>query len=95
MSYALFKSVLLRKVVFYTDGSSVIVEKSTNVHIFSDEDMFNDKIEPIIYNGVANMVRKDLILRGLDTVSWYWTDDEEKLHTNKLNNVLYFTYFPV
>ena len=26
----------------------------------------------------------------INIVSWSWTDDEEKLHTKKLNNVLYF-----
>ena len=50
--------------------------------------MFNYKIEPIIYNGVENMGGKDIIPKGIVTVSCYWTDDEWQLHTNKLNNVL-------
>ena len=49
--------------------------------------MFTDKIDPIIYNGVANIGGKYLIPKGIDTVIWSWTDYEGKLHTNILNNV--------
>ena len=34
---------------------------------------------------------KYLIPKWIGTVSWSWTDDEEQLHTEKFNNVLYFT----
>ena len=52
--------------------------------------MFTDKIDPIIYNGVANIGGKDLIPKWICTVSWSWTDDEGQIHTNKLKIVLYF-----
>ena len=52
--------------------------------------MFTDKIEPIIYDGVANIGGKDIIPKGIGTFNWSWTDNEGKLHTNKLNNVLLF-----
>ena len=52
--------------------------------------MFTDKIEPIISNGVSTIGGNYLIPKYNDTVSWSWTDDEGQLHTNKLNNVLYF-----
>ena len=51
-----------------------------------------DKIEPMIYNGLETIGGKYLIPKGIFTVSWSWTEDREKLHTNKLNNILYFTY---
>ena len=35
--------------------------------------MFTDKIEPIISNGVENIVGKDIIPKGIGTVSCYWT----------------------
>ena len=53
--------------------------------------MFTDKIEPIISNEVENKGGKDLIPKGIGTVKWYGTDDEEKLYTKELNNVIYLT----
>ena len=57
--------------------------------------MFTDKIETIIYNVVATIGGKDIIPKGIGTVSWYWTDYEGKLHTKKLNNRIYFPDSPV
>ena len=57
--------------------------------------MSPNKIEPIIYNGVATIGVKYLITKGIGAVSWSWTDDERKLHTKKLNNLLYFPDSPV
>ena len=57
--------------------------------------MFSEKIDPIISNWVATIGGKYLITKDIGTVSWYFTDDEVKLHTNKLKNVLYFTDSPV
>ena len=34
---------------------------------------------------------KDIIPKGIGTVSWSWTDNERQLHTNKWNNVIYFS----
>ena len=52
--------------------------------------MFTEKIEPIIYNGLATICENDIIPKNIGTVTWYWTDYEGKLHKNKLNNALYF-----
>ena len=38
---------------FDYDGSLVIFYKSYNDNIYSEEDMFTENIDPIIYNGVA------------------------------------------
>ena len=76
--------------MFYYYGSSVIFHNSANDNICSVEDMSADKIEPIIYNGVETIGGKYLIPKGIVTVIWSWTDDEGQLHTNKLDNVLYF-----
>ena len=57
--------------------------------------MFNDKIEPIIPNGVAPIGGKYPILKGIGTVIWYWNDNKGKLHRKKFNNILYFTESPV
>ena len=57
--------------------------------------MFTDKIETIISNGVSTIGGKDLIPKGIYTVSWSFNDDEVKLHTNKFNRVPYFLYSPV
>ena len=57
--------------------------------------MFTEKIEPIIYNGVANIGEKYLIPKGIGTVTWSWTDDGGQLHTKRLNNVPYFIDSPV
>ena len=73
---------------FDSDGSSVIVDNSDNSYIRSEEYIFNDKIEPIISNGVATIGGNNLITKGIGTVIWSCTYDEGKLHTNKLNNLL-------
>ena len=52
---------------FDCDGSTVIVYNSSNAHIFSEEDMFPDKIDPIISNVVATISEKDLIKKR----GWY------------------------
>ena len=64
------------KVGFDSYGSSVIFDKYVKAQIWSEEDMFNDKIEPIISNGVATIGGKYLIPKGIGTVSWSWTDYE-------------------
>ena len=79
------------KVGFYSDGSTVIVDNSENSHILPEEDMYIDKVEPIIFNLVEIIGGKYIISKVIGTVSWYWTDDGGNLHTNKLNDVLYFT----
>ena len=43
------------QVVFDSDGSTAIVDNYGNSHIILEEDMFTDKIYPIIYNGVATI----------------------------------------
>ena len=50
--------------------------------------MFTDNIEPMIYNGVANIGGKYLIPKGIRTVIWYLTDYEDRLHKNKFNNLI-------
>ena len=52
--------------------------------------MFTDKIYPIISNVVATIGGKDHTPKVVVTVILSWTDDEGKLQTNKLNNVIYF-----
>ena len=47
--------------IFDSDGSSVIVDNSENSHICSEKDMFTDKIDPIISNGLANIGGKYII----------------------------------
>ena len=71
-------------------GSSVTVANSANDNICSEGDMFTDKIDPTIYNGVETIGGKYLIPRGIFTVSWSWNYDEGKLHKKKLNDILYF-----
>ena len=76
--------------VFDSDVSAAIVDNSANVNIFSEEDMYTEKIDPIIYNGVEAIGGKYLIPKGIGTVRWFWNDYEGKLHTSELNNVIYF-----
>ena len=57
--------------------------------------MFTDKIYPTIFNGVINIGGKYLTLKGIGTVIWFCTNDEEKLQTNEFNNALYFPESPV
>ena len=71
-----------------------MVNNSSNSHICSEEDIFTDKIEPIISNGVTNIGVKDIIPKGIGIFIWSWTDDEGQLHTNRFNNVLYSTESP-
>ena len=68
MSHTLLKSRIPRKIVFDSDGSSVIVDKYENSHICSEEDMLTDKIYPIIYIGVATIGGKYIIPKEIGTV---------------------------
>ena len=86
----LISTGISRKNGFDSYGSSVIVDNYANDNICSEEDMFTDKIYPIISNGVTTIYGKYLIPKGNVTVSCTWTDDEVQLYTNKLNNLLYF-----
>ena len=52
--------------------------------------MLNDKIEPIISNGVAYIGEKYIIPKGIGIFSWSWTYDEGKLHTMFL--IIYSTF---
>ena len=52
--------------------------------------MFVNKIGPIIYNEVANIGGRGIITKEIGTVMWSWTGDWGKIHTKKINNVLYF-----
>ena len=64
MPHTLFKSVILIKVVFDSDRSTVIVYHSSDAHICSDKYMLTDKIEHIITNGVVTVDRKYLIAKN-------------------------------
>ena len=57
------------QVGFDSDRSTVIVDKSANAYIFSDEDMFTENIEPTISNRVATIGGKYLITKGIVTFS--------------------------
>ena len=70
MPHAIFKSGTPPKNGFDSYGLSVIVDNSANDKIFSEEDMFTDKIEPIISNGMATIGVKYIITKGIVTVSW-------------------------
>ena len=52
--------------------------------------MFIETIETTIYNGVSTVGINDIIPKCIGTVIWSCTDDEGQLHTNILNNILYF-----
>ena len=75
------------QVGFDSYGSSVIVDNSANLQIFSEEDIFTDKIHTIVSNGVETIGEQYIIPKGIGIVSWSCTDDEGKLYTNILNYV--------
>ena len=80
---------------FDSDGSSVIVDNSENAHILSEEYMFTDNIYYRNSNGVATIGVKDINIKGIGKIRWSCNDDEGKLHTQKLNNILNLPYSPV
>ena len=83
------------KVGFDSDRSYSIVDNSNNYHTLSEEEMFTNKIDSTIYNGVATICENDIIPKWIGRVSWYCTDEDEQLYTDKLNDVLYFPYSPL
>ena len=40
-------------------------------HIYSEKDIFNDKIETKISNGVATIGKKYVVPKGIGAVSWF------------------------
>ena len=83
------------QVVFDSYGSTVIADNSEDVQILSEEDIFTDKIDPIIYNWVATICGKYLFPKMIGIVIWSWTYDEVQMHIKMFNNVIYFTESPV
>ena len=57
------------QVWFEYDVLKVIFENSANSHIFSEEDILTDKIEPVISNGVATIGGGYTIQKGIVTLS--------------------------
>ena len=49
---------------FDSDGSTVIVDNSENSHVYSEEYMLLENIDPIIYIGVANKDGNILLQKG-------------------------------
>ena len=64
------------QVGFDSDGSYFLVDNSENSQIWPEKEMFTDKIDPIIYNWVENIGGKDIITKGIGTISSSWTDDK-------------------
>ena len=58
------------QVGFDSAGLIVIVDNSANAHIFSEEEMLTNKIEPVVSNGVATIGRNDIIEEEVGTVIW-------------------------
>ena len=56
--------------------------------------MFNYKIDPINSNRWATIGVNSIISKGILIVIWSYTDDEGRLHTKKLNNLIYFPDSP-
>ena len=50
--------------------------------------MLAEKIYTIITNGLETICKKYMIQKGIDTVIWYWTDDEGQRNNKILNNLL-------
>ena len=67
-------------VVFDSDGSIVTVDNSANAHIFSEEEMLTNKIEPVVSIWVATIGISDIIEEEIGTVIWSWTDYEGYLN---------------
>ena len=57
------------QVGFVSGGSSFIVDNSDNAHIFSEEYMFTDNIDPTISNVVSTIVVRDIIPNYIVMVS--------------------------
>ena len=55
------------QILFYSDGSAFIADNSANAQICSEE-VFSDKIDHIIFNGVENIVGKGIITKILAQV---------------------------
>ena len=76
-------------------GSTVRVDKYSNVKKCSEKYIFTDKIEPISSNGVETIGGKDVITKEIFTIRWSWTDEEVQIYTSKFKNILYSTDSPV
>ena len=63
---------------------TLIVDSSSNAHIFSKEVFKTENIEPIISNGVEAICGKYLIPKEIGTNIWFWTDDEGEQNTERI-----------
>ena len=74
---------------FVSSGSSVIVYNSENSHIWSEEDMFTDEIEPIISKWVETIGVNIWFQKGLDQL--FGTGIMMRVNCTQIKWILYST----
>ena len=80
---------------FETDSSTIICDKSANVHICSSKSMFIGPMRRTNQIYVATIGGSKNSESGMGTVQWRFKDDLGKIHTLDIKNVLYFPQSPV
>jgi len=80
---------------FDCDSSSIICDKSANVHVCNDKKHFLEGIQPTDQFYVATIGGEANSAQGMGTVRWTWRDDNGDSHTFDIQNVLYFPQSPV
>ncbi len=80
--------------IFDTDATFVVCDNSANTHICNDKSMFIT-FKETTSGMVATIGGKMNKPAGIGTVEWKWKDDEGIIHTERLEDVLYFPSSPI
>ena len=80
--------------IFYTNASLVVCDNSANTHICNNRDMF------VTFNKttaglVATIGGKLNQPAGIGKMEWTWKDNGGSVHTEQLENTLYFPKSPI
>ena len=82
-------------VSFDTDSTHIVCDNSANVHICNDKSMFIGNMRTTDQHYVATIAGQKSAAAAMGTVRWKWKDDDGKVHSYDIHDVLYFPTSPV
>ena len=84
-------------VTFDTDSKTIVLDNSATCHICNDKDLFVDAIEPLTAQSSAGVETAGGTAspEGMGCIKIHFHDNEGKLHSKIIKDVLYFPKSPV
>ena len=89
------KRVQDQSLSFDTDAATIICDNNANMHICNNKSMFEGEIRRMDQHYIATIGRSKNSAADMGMVNWHWKDNDGKLHTIKIKDVLFFPASPV